>query len=129
MNKIVGLAHIGIPVKSAANSLSFYSRLGFREIFRADPAETGFPVIFVRCGDGPVLELYQIPEQACGAPGAVNHFALEVSDIEAAFAAARDAGLLPEGETIHSMPVFENGVRFFMIDGPDGERIEFNRRL
>lgn len=127
--KTTGLAHIGIPVKNAGRSFAFYKKLGFEEIFRADPAETGFPVIFAgHCG-GLVLELYELPEQACGKSGAVNHFAIDTTDIRAAYDAARALGILPAGETIHSMPVFQNGVQFFMIDGPDGEKIEFNQKL
>lgn len=85
-------------------------------------------MLFVR-NDGLVLELYGLPEQACGKSGAINHLALETDDINAAYASAKARELLPEGETVHSMPVFQNGVRFFTIEGPDSEKIEFNQRL
>ena len=127
--QITGLAHIGIPVKNADRSFAFYAKLGFEAVFRADPAETGFPVIFAEHRSGLVLELYELPEQACGKSGAVNHFAINTADIQSAYNTARSLGILPAGETIHSMPVFQNGVRFFMIDGPDGEKIEFNQKL
>ncbi len=74
-------------------------------------------MLFVR-NDGLVLELYGLPEQACGKSGAINRLALETDDINAAYASAKARELLPEGETVHSMPVFQNGVRFFTIEGP-----------
>lgn len=61
--------------------------------------------------------------------GAIDHVALATTDIEAAFAAAKEAGMHLLHSSIQSLPFWENGVRFFMVEGPNKERIEFCQKL
>ena len=58
--------------------------------------------------------------------GAINHFALDSTDIEASFAEAQKLGLnFVEGPIQHIDSFWEHGIRYFNIYGPNGETIEF----
>ena len=60
---------------------------------------------------------------------AIDHIALDVSDIEAAYALVQGLGYPVVSQGIESMNVWENGVRYFTILGPKQERVEFNQYL
>ncbi|WP_240540795.1 VOC family protein [Bifidobacterium vespertilionis] len=58
--------------------------------------------------------------------GAINHWALNTPDIEAAWANAHELGLKVKEDEIQSIPTFwDNGIRYFNIYGPNGETLEF----
>lgn len=120
-----GLQHIGLPVRDMTKTLVFYQKIGFSVLWRTELNDA--PVCFLR-GLGITVEAYESTEIA-GRAGAVDHIALNVRDIEAAFKSVRELGLLPEGECVHTLPFFERGVRYFTVAGPDAEKIEFNQIL
>ena len=66
---------------------------------------------------------------AVGKPGAIDHIALDTTDVEAAFAAAKEAGLTMLDDEIHGLPFWANGVKFFTVEGPNGEKVEFCQKL
>lgn len=72
---------------------------------------------------GAVLELYQLPAGTpfdaprCG----IDHLALEVSDLDAV-----QQRLAALGYPLDEGPIEEDNVRFLLIRGPDGERLEFD---
>ena len=58
--------------------------------------------------------------------GAINHWALDTPDIEAAFENAKALGLRLKDAEIQSIPSFwERGIRYFNVYGPNGETVEF----
>ncbi|WP_425605048.1 VOC family protein [Bombiscardovia apis] len=58
--------------------------------------------------------------------GAINHWALDTPDIEAAFKNAKALGLNIKEREIQSIPSFwDHGIRYFNIWGPNQETIEF----
>jgi lactoylglutathione lyase len=81
-----------------------------------------------------ILEMYQLvgdelAEIALRADGHIDHFALDVQNIETTFAAARLAGLdIIEDEPVF-LPFWEKGIRYFKVCGPDGEKVEFCERI
>ena len=75
-----------------------------------------------------MIETYE-NHRAAEKAGAIDHVALATTDIEAAFAAAKEAGMHLLHSSIQSLPFWENGVRFFMVEGPNKERIEFCQKL
>ncbi len=126
---ITGLQHIGIPCKDLSAACAFYQNLGFKEIHaREFTDESGAPgcAHFLQHGDL-VLELYAAP--AAGRSGAVDHIALNVRDIDAAYADICAQGLNNTADTIHTLPLFAHGVKYFTIEGPNKERVEFNQYL
>ncbi len=78
-----GLQHVGIPVKNMDDAVHFYKSLGFEEAFRAAGHEGNGPVVFMKL-KGLMVELYQ-RENTAGRPGAIDHIAIDVTDIAAAF--------------------------------------------
>ncbi len=129
-DNITGLQHLGIPCRDLNAACSFYQQLGFNEIFRkdfVDEACMAGEARFMQLGTL-TLELYAT-DMTVGQSGAIDHVALNVQDIDAAFAAVNAIGLNNTGDCIHQLPFFAHGVKFFTISGPNGEKIEFNQYL
>ena len=122
-----GLAACGHPHSGPAKTLAFYESLGFEKAYLAGSVEDGRAVAFYRLGDL-TLEIYG-NGPAAGVSGAIDHIALDVSDIEAAYALVQGLGYPVVSQGIESMNVWENGVRYFTILGPNQERVEFNQYL
>ena len=118
-----GLQHIGIPTDNLAATVDFYTRLGFEVAHRAP--HNGSEVFFLRLGDL-MIETYETGEPA-GRTGVIDHIAVNVTDIEAARRVAEEMGLeiVEEGR----LAFWENGVRYFIVTGPNQERLEFNQYL
>ena len=118
-----GLQHIGVPTNDIENTIRFYTSLGFSVAHRAD--NRGELVAFLRLGDL-VIETYQ-NGRAVGAAGAVDHIAVNVTDVDAARRIADAMGLevIEEGR----LPFWDNGVKYFTILGPNREKLEFNQYL
>ena len=122
-----GLQHIGVPTGDMDATIHFYHALGFETIFETVNAEAGGRVNFFKLGDL-VIETYEVTDPA-KAPGAVDHIAINVKDIEEAFRFVNEAGLNNTNDIIHSLPFFEIGVKFFTIEGANKEKVEFNQFL
>ena len=116
-----GIQHLGIPTGNLAATVDFYHSLGFETIW-ANEAAT-----FMQLGTL-VIETYPADEVAMK-NGAIDHVALNVKDIEAAWRDAKACGYETEDTDINFLPFFENGVKFFTIIGPNREKVEFNQFL
>ena len=120
---VTGLQHLGLP--TAALDETVYKRQ-VRAHSTVNPG-TGERVCFLTCG-GLCIETYECAAPA-RRPGAIDHLALDVDDIESAWEEVRMAGLAPLEDAIQFLPFWENGVRFFNLLGPNGETVEFSQRL
>ena len=118
-----GLQHIGVPTNDLDRTIDFYISLGFEVAHRA--ANGDEQVAFLRLGDL-TIETYQ-NFRAVGQPGAVDHIAINVTDVDQARRIADAMGLevIEEGQ----LPFWDNGVRYFTILGPNREKLEFNQYL
>ena len=85
-----GVQHIGVPTNDIAKTIAFYETLGFVNEHQAD--NNGEKVAFLKLGDM-VIETYQ-NGKAVGAAGAVDHIAINVTDVDAARKIADDMGLI-----------------------------------
>jgi lactoylglutathione lyase len=130
---ITGFQHLGLPVTDLDRSKAFYARLGFTEVMARElPQRDAAIRVAMLELNGFVLELYQLTgsdlDEIRRRPhGHIDHFALDVRDIGAALEAVRAAGLHPLEDAPVFLPFWENGVYYFNILGPDGEKIEFNQ--
>ena len=61
--------------------------------------------------------------------GAIDHVAIDVKNIEEIYDYINENGLNTTSDTIHFLPFWENGVRFFTIEGPNKEKVEFSQFL
>ena len=118
---LTGVAHIGIPTNDLDKTIAFYKKLGFASALETVNKAAGERVAFLQLGDL-MIETYE-NHRAAEKAGAIDHVALATTDIEAAFAAAKEAGMHLLHSSIQSLPFWENGVRFFMVEGPNKERI------
>ncbi len=122
----LGLQHIGIPTADLEKTIAFYHQFGFEIQWSKDSSETD-KVAFLRCGSC-VIETYLTKEPAI-INGAVDHIAIDVSDINKAYDYAASLGYTAIENQITYLPFFSNGVKYFTIKGVNGEKIEFNQKL
>lgn len=125
--KITGIAHIGIPTNDIEMTKKFYQNLGFDVILETYNEKAKEKVAFLQCKNY-CIETFE-NKQAVMADGAYQHVALDVEDIEQIYENIRDAGYSMATDGIETLPFWENGVKFFMIYGPNRERIEFCQKL
>ena len=118
-----GVQHIGVPTNDIEKTIAFYEALGFVNAHQVD--NNGEMVAFLKLGDL-VIETYQ-NGKAVGAAGAVDHIAINVTDVDAARKIADEMGLpvIEAGQ----LPFWSNGVKYFTVLGPNQEKIEFNQYL
>ena len=100
-----GVQHVGIPTNNIEETIAFFLKLGTL-----------------------VMETYEKRAGVLKA-GAIDHVALEVKDFEEVYQYINEQGLNTTKDTIHFLPFWENGVRFFTIEGPNKEKIEFSQYL
>lgn len=123
---ITGLQHIGIPTGDIKATIEFYKTLGFEEAFSTTNLASEGKVVFLKRG-ALIIETYE--GDAAMADGAIDHIALDVNDIDAAFSAAQDGGYQMLDSSVQSLPFWEYGVKFFTIRGPNKEKVEFCQKL
>lgn len=120
-----GIQHIGIPTSDIEKTIVFYEKLGFVTEHRNQVPSNGTQVAFLRMKNL-VIETYA--EGGNGLDGAINHLALDCTDIDKAYQWALEQGFTLLSQGIEKLPFWENGVAFFIIEGPNKERIEFCQR-
>lgn len=122
-----GVQHVGIPTNNIEETIAFYEKLGFEKVFETVNAAANEKVVFLKHGTL-VMETYENRAAVLKA-GAIDHVALDVKDIEEVYQYINEQGLNTTKDTIHFLPFWENGVRFFTIEGPNKEKIEFSQYL
>ena len=121
-----GVQHIGIPTNNIEETINFYQTLGFTTALRTINGTE--EVAFLQLHNL-VIETYQ-NRQAAMAYGAIDHIAIDVKDIENLFNVVKEAGTFKMlDKQVNSLPFWENGVKFFTIEGPNREKIEFCEKL
>lgn len=126
-NYATGIQHVGVPTNDIEKTTAFYHKLGFETALATVNEEAGEKVAFLKLNTL-VIETYE-NKAAKLVSGAIDHVAIDVTDIEAVYRYVEEQGLNTTKDTIHSLPFWENGVRFFTITGPNEERIEFSQYL
>lgn len=121
-----GIQHIGIPTRHFEETKAFYEKLGFEAVHEPDPEKVGQRIMFLQLQDL-VLEFYE--DEETRRDGAINHIAMDCSDIEAAYEEAGKLGLRIVSKGIEALPCWKNGIRFFIFEGPNGERLEIDQKL
>lgn len=131
--KISKIQHVGIPVTNLEKSIEFYTSLGFTNVMQStfDHDDGTGNVAMMQSGDV-VMELYEFPEPAvqdiaARKDGHVDHVAFDVDDIDAVFNELKDAGYKIFEDALVFLDFWDKGCKYFNIEGPDGERLEFNQ--
>ena len=122
-----GIQHIGIPTNDIEKTIKFYRNLGFEIAFQTINEEANEKVAFLKLITL-VIETYE-NKLAKLTNGAIDHVAIDVKDIEAVYQYIEEKQMNTTKDEIHFLPFWENGVRFFTIEGPNKEKIEFSQYL
>ncbi len=128
MNKatIKGLHHVAINVNDLEKCITFYQALGMTLLRRWGEGSGAGAMLDM--GNGSILEVFADGDGK-GTVGVIGHFALDVEDADAAYAAALEAGAAPDPGwepkdiIIGSQPPYPARVAF--VFSPTGERVEF----
>ncbi len=133
--KINKIQHIGIPVTNLESSESFYKSLGFQSVMNSTfEHNEGIGKVNMMQSGEVIIEIYQMPERELEEirhrkNGRIDHIAFDVSDIDSVFESIKNANFTILDHNPVFLPFWKNGCKYFNIEGPDGERIEFNQIL
>jgi len=119
-----GLQHIGIPTNDVEKTVRFYESLGLETYYRKQ--DDKFDVAFMRLGSF-VIETYK--GEVLERTGAIDHITIDVTDIGAVFELVKEGGYKLLDKEIITLDFFEKGCSYFIIEGPNRERVEFNQIL
>lgn len=119
-----GLQHIGIPTNDMDATVEFYEKIGFEIAHEAKDGDVR--VVFLKLGSL-MLETYE-NNAAVLKDGAVDHIAFDVADIEEAYKFITGLGIKILTEITY-LPFWDNGIKFFIAQGPNMERLEFAQYL
>lgn len=121
-DNISGIQHIGLPTRDLEATIRFYEKLGFRAVHRTSTPD-GVPVAFLQLKTA-MIEAWR-EEKPVGHTGSIDHLSLDVADADAAYAEAKALGCKMLHDKVQTLPFWEKGIRFFTIEGPNAEKIEF----
>ena len=132
---IGGWSHLGIPVTNIQKSVEFYNLFGFHEVSKEKVKENNeYTIISMMERDGLILELYQLSEKDLEKikqrrHGYIDHIAFNVKDAQRAYLELKEKGLKLIEDNPIAVPCWDKGSLYFMIEGPDGEKLEFNEKI
>lgn len=118
-----GIQHIGIPSANLNATVDFYKKLGFEQVREEYLEDAKCRIRFLKLKNL-VIETYDSNDAAMKS-GAVDHIALDVNDIDAAWEFVKKEGFNPLSEEIISLPFWSRGIKCFKIEGPNMELVEF----
>lgn len=123
----LGLQHVGLPTNDLKATIAFYESLGFETVYQVRNEAAGEDVAFLRLKNL-TIEAYE-NGQAAMKSGAIDHIAIDVDDVEAAYRLAQEQGYQIVSNGVEFLPFWQKGVKFFILLGPNQERVEFNQYL
>lgn len=123
----LGLQHVGLPTNDLKATIAFYEGLGFETVYQVKNEAAGEDVAFLRLKNL-TIEAYENGRAAMQS-GAIDHLAIDVDDVEAAYRLAQEQGYQIVSNGVEFLPFWQNGVKFFILLGPNQERVEFNQYL
>ena len=123
----LGLQHVGLPTNDLKATIAFYESLGFETVYQVKNEAAGEDVAFLRLKNL-TIEAYENGRAAMQS-GAIDHIAIDVVDVEAAYRLAQEQGYQIVSNGVEFLPFWQKGVKFFILLGPNQERVEFNQYL
>ncbi|MGP4116155.1 VOC family protein [Levilactobacillus zymae] len=117
-----GIQHVGIPSADLDKTIAFYKSIGFEQAGLFHNGDNR--CAFMKFGNL-IIETWE-GDPTNPQAGAINHISMNTTDVDKAFAAAKEQGLDLVNDEIQSIPTFwDKGIHFFNILGPNHETIEF----
>ena len=120
------LDHIGLAVPDVEKNAKWYQDiLGFTIKGKFESSLHGHHVYFLQSGDT-VYEMFQSDNMNPAVVGKIDHIAYHSDDIEADYQYCVDQGYKITTNGVECCPTFwEHGCKYFKIESPCGEQIEF----
>ena len=94
-----GIQHVGIPTNDIEMTIAFYEKLGFEIAFRTVNEAADEKVAFLKLGTL-AIETYE-NKAAALKPGAIDHVAIDVKNIEKVHEMITGAGLNTTQDEVH----------------------------
>lgn len=128
--KLLGFGHVGMMIQQVQPALDFYcEKLGFSLVTDNRAAGGRGACYFIR-KDNVTLELVADPENPAPRAGVLDHISLLVEDVEAAWRELLAKGVVFETDALLFDPyLYDNGEKFIMFRGPNGERLQLEQIL
>ncbi|MBR6786897.1 MAG: VOC family protein [Clostridia bacterium] len=123
MERLLGLAHIGVYVADAEVSKDFYLNKLHFTLKAEQVLPNGTQLIFCDAGSCQI-ELICPPTPVDRPEGVVSHIAIACNHIEEWVEALRTQGVQFESDKVQVMDQLLGGAKNIFLRGPDGERIE-----
>lgn len=130
-----GWSHLAVKVRDLERTSSFYRKLGFRPCDEGyvDTPQGTMKLAFLALGDFQIEVIEVCPSMRDDLNnrknGVIDHLALEVSDVTEAWRICQKEGISLITPVVRELSLFEHGVRYLMVEGPDGEVIELCQKL
>ncbi len=123
--------HIGIKVKDFDRSISFYTEgLGFKMLYSWGEGNERAAMLDI--GNGDIMEMFAGGSDELNRENVWQHFAIHADDIDKAYECAIVAGAKtirsPETLTLDAKPE-KLTIRIAFVSGPDGEQLEFFKKM
>lgn len=99
-----GIQHIGIPTSDIETTIRFYEGLGFQTMHTNQVPANKAKVAFLQLGN---LMIETYAEGGNGLDGAIDHFALNCTDIQAAYTWICEQGYKVLSNGIEELPFWE----------------------
>ena len=116
--------HLGIPTKDIDKTIAYYQMIGFELVHETMNGENR--VAFLKWNDL-IIETYE-SNQVSEVTGVVDHIAMNVLDIDAAYEHIKGLGIKIT-EEITFLPFWDKGIKYFLTEGPNKERLEYTQYL
>ena len=126
--KMEGLAHVELFVSDIKKTKAFYTEiLGF-EVIHETTGQEGDDIVkicFLKSGNL-ILCAAEFPTYTKSEDGIINHFAISVTNIEKVKEKLEKKGLKTweKDEITYAPNYWDNGTKWILFRGPDGERLE-----
>jgi len=120
-----GLQHVGIPTRNMAATAEFYTKLGFKQVAAYQNGKSAVRFFEYK---GLMLEVWE-SDEATGKAGAINHIALDTKSADALYPVIKAAGFKMINDKVMFLPFWQHGIKYFNIQGPNGEIIEFCEKV
>ncbi len=129
--KLKKIQHVGIPVTNLVRSEAFYTRLGFKNVMSSAFTHNGAQGKVVMMKQSSIMiEIYQLPDAELNGirnrqDGRIDHIAFDVVEIDIVYDTLKNEGFKIFESAPVFLPFWKKGCKYFNMEGPDGERLEF----
>ncbi|MCR2823058.1 VOC family protein [Lederbergia panacisoli] len=127
---VLGFGHVGLSVRDVEVSRKFYEdMLGFSVVWEHFNEDGSRSLLFMGNQSCVIEFLDAKHDRVDGLNGPINHLSILVDDIEAAVAELKSKGIVFELDITLDPNLYQNGEKFAIFRGPDGERLQLEQIL